>query len=53
VLNTSQGATTSNGNQEPANERVEHKTNTTDDIAKLQARPATDEDFSLKPLSEE
>jgi hypothetical protein len=43
VLNTSQGATstTSNGNQESANERVEHETN------------ATDEDFSSKNLSEE
>jgi hypothetical protein len=58
VLKTSQGATTSNGNQESANERVEHETNTKDDIAKLQARPApsspvTDKDFSSKTLSEE
>jgi hypothetical protein len=58
VLKTSQGATTSNDNQESANERVKHETNTKDDIAKPQARPApsspaTDEDFGSKTLSEE
>ena len=40
MLNTSQGAATSNGNQESANERAEHETN------------ATDENFSSKHFSE-
>ena len=57
VLNTSHGAATSNGNQESANERDEHKTNATDHIAKPQTRPtpsspAADENFSSKNFSE-
>lgn len=56
--NASQGATTSNGNQESANERVEHETNPTDDIAEPHARsalssPAAGVDFSSKNFSEE
>jgi hypothetical protein len=57
VLNTSQGAATSNGNQESANERDEHKRNATDHIAKPQTRPTpsfpeADENFSSKNFSE-
>jgi hypothetical protein len=58
VLNTSQTAATSNGNQEAANERFRSETNATDDITGSQARsapysPAAGKDFSSKNFTEE
>src|SRR5271170_5285938 len=58
VLNTSQIAATSNGNQEAANERFRPETNATDDITGSQARsapysPAAGKDFSSKNFTEE
>jgi hypothetical protein len=58
VLNTSQTAATSNGNQEVANERFRSETNATDDITGSQARsapysPAAGKDFSSKNFTEE